>query len=73
MSSDEALVEEAIMKVLVYSARPYDNKFLEAANQNEHELHFTVLARARSEIADVLNSCLGNGGHSLLCKESLMT
>ena len=27
------------MKVLVYSARPYDKKFLEAANQR-HELHF---------------------------------
>jgi D-lactate dehydrogenase len=42
------------MKVLVYSARPYDKEFLEAANQNKHELHFiearleestTVLAR----------------------------
>ncbi len=28
------------MKVLVYSARPYDKEFLEAANQNQHELHF---------------------------------
>ena len=28
------------MKVLVYSARPYDKKFLEAANQKKHELHF---------------------------------
>jgi D-lactate dehydrogenase len=42
------------MKVLVYSARPYDKEFLEAANQNKHELHYvearleestTVLAR----------------------------
>jgi D-lactate dehydrogenase len=42
------------MKVLVYSTRPYDKKFLEAANENKHELHFiearleestTVLAR----------------------------
>ena len=42
------------MKVLVYSARPYDKEFLEAANQNKHELHFiearleestTILAR----------------------------
>jgi D-lactate dehydrogenase len=42
------------MKVLVYSTRPYDKEFLEAANQNKHELHFiearleestTVLAR----------------------------
>jgi D-lactate dehydrogenase len=32
--------EETIMKVLVYSARPYDKKFLEAANQKKHELHF---------------------------------
>jgi D-lactate dehydrogenase len=47
-------IEEATMKVLVYSARPYDKEFLEAANQNKHELHFiearleentTVLAR----------------------------
>jgi D-lactate dehydrogenase len=46
--------EEAIMKVLVYSARPYDKEYLEAANQDKHELHFietrlgentTVLAR----------------------------
>jgi D-lactate dehydrogenase len=29
------------MKVLVYSARPYDQDFLKAANQAEHELHFT--------------------------------
>jgi D-lactate dehydrogenase len=28
------------MKVLIYSARPYDKKFLEAANQNKHKLHF---------------------------------
>jgi D-lactate dehydrogenase len=42
------------MKVLVYSTRPYDKEFLEAANENKHELHFiearleestTVLAR----------------------------
>ena len=42
------------MKVLVYSTRPYDKEFLEAANQNKHELHFvearleestTILAR----------------------------
>jgi D-lactate dehydrogenase len=42
------------MKVLIYSARPYDKKFLEAANQNKHKLHFiearleegtTILAR----------------------------
>jgi D-lactate dehydrogenase len=29
------------MKVLVYSARSYDQEFLEAANQGKHELHFT--------------------------------
>jgi len=29
------------MKVLVYSARPYDQKFLKAANQGKHELLFT--------------------------------
>jgi len=28
------------MKVLVYSARPYDKEFLNAANQKKHELHF---------------------------------
>ena len=28
------------MKVLIYSARPYDKKFLEAANQKKHKLHF---------------------------------
>jgi D-lactate dehydrogenase len=33
-------MKETIMKVLVYSARPYDREFLEAANQNKHELHF---------------------------------
>jgi len=42
------------MKVLVYSTRSYDKEFLEAANQNKHELNFiearleestTVLAR----------------------------
>jgi len=29
------------MKVLVYSARPYDKEFLNAANQKKHELRFT--------------------------------
>lgn len=29
------------MKVLVYSTRSYDKEFLEAANQNKYELHFT--------------------------------
>jgi D-lactate dehydrogenase len=29
------------MKVLVYSARPYDQEFLNAANRVKHELHFT--------------------------------
>jgi D-lactate dehydrogenase len=29
------------MKVLVYSARSYDQEFLNAANQGKHELHFT--------------------------------
>jgi D-lactate dehydrogenase len=28
------------MKVLVYSARPYDKEFLEAANKNRHELNY---------------------------------
>ena len=28
------------MKVLVYSVRPYDKKFLEAVNKKQHELHF---------------------------------
>ncbi|MDY0039777.1 MAG: 2-hydroxyacid dehydrogenase [Desulforhabdus sp.] len=28
------------MKVLVYSSRPYDKKFLEAANQGRHEIQF---------------------------------
>ena len=28
------------MKVLVYSSRPYDKKFLGSANQKKHELHF---------------------------------
>ena len=28
------------MKVLVYSARAYDQKFLRAANHRKHELHF---------------------------------
>jgi D-lactate dehydrogenase len=32
--------EEAIMKVLVYSARSYDKEFLETANQDKHELYF---------------------------------
>jgi D-lactate dehydrogenase len=29
------------MKVLVYSSRPYDREFLERANQEKHEFHFT--------------------------------
>lgn len=29
------------MKVLVYSARSYDRAFLDSANQDKHELHFT--------------------------------
>jgi D-lactate dehydrogenase len=56
------------MKVLVYSARPYDKEFLEAANKNKHELHFiearleestTVLARQYPSVCcfvdDILN------------------
>jgi D-lactate dehydrogenase len=34
-------IKEATMKVLVYSARSYDQEFLSAANQGKHELHFT--------------------------------
>lgn len=29
------------MKILVYSSRPYDREFLERANQEKHEFHFT--------------------------------
>ena len=29
------------MKTLVYSSRPYDKEFLEEANKDKHELHFT--------------------------------
>jgi D-lactate dehydrogenase len=56
------------MNVLVYSARPYDKEFLEAANQNQHELHYiearleestAVLARGSLAVCgfvdDVLN------------------
>jgi D-lactate dehydrogenase len=56
------------MKVLVYSARPYDKEFLEAANQSKHKLHFvearleectTVLARQYPVVCcfvdDILN------------------
>jgi D-lactate dehydrogenase len=68
MSSDGILVEEAMMKVLVYSARSYDQEFLKAANQGKHELHFTetrlderttVLARQYPSVCcfvdDILN------------------
>jgi D-lactate dehydrogenase len=68
MSSEGALVEEAIMKVLVYSARPYDRKFLEAANHKKHKLNFvearldastTALARQYPSVCcfvdDILN------------------
>jgi D-lactate dehydrogenase len=51
VSSDWALVEEAIMKVLVYSARPYDKEFLEAANQDKHELNFIEARLAESTTA----------------------
>ena len=56
------------MKVLVYSARSYDQEFLKAANQGEHELYFTethlderttVLARQYPSVCcfvdDILN------------------
>jgi D-lactate dehydrogenase len=59
------------MKVLVYSTRPYDKEFLEAANQNKHELHFiearleestTILARGFPSVCcfvdDLHPSCL---------------
>jgi D-lactate dehydrogenase len=39
------------MKVLVYSARPYDKEFLEAANQNKHELNFVETRLAESTAA----------------------
>jgi D-lactate dehydrogenase len=29
------------MKVLVYSSRPYDREFMEAASKGKHEFHFT--------------------------------
>ena len=38
------------MKVLVYSARPYDQEFLKAANHGKHELHF-VEARLEERTA----------------------
>ncbi len=38
------------MKVLVYSSRPYDQQFLEAANKGKHEYHF-VEARLEQHTA----------------------
>ena len=29
------------MKVFVYSTRPYDQQWLDQANKNKHELHYT--------------------------------
>ena len=55
------------MKVLVYSARPYDKKFLEVANQKKHELHFiearldestTVLARQYTSVCCFVDDIL---------------
>jgi len=39
------------MKALVYSARSYDKEFLEAANQNKHELNFVETRLAESTAA----------------------
>jgi D-lactate dehydrogenase len=39
------------MKVLVYSARSYDKEFLEAANNNKHELNFVETRLAESTAA----------------------
>jgi D-lactate dehydrogenase len=67
MSSDGILVEEAIMKVLVYSARSYDQEFLKTANQGKHELIFTeaqleerttVLARQYPSVCCFVNDIL---------------
>jgi len=52
---------EAIVKVLVYSSRPYDQEFLEAANQNKHELHFI---EARLEESTTV---LASGFPSICC------
>ena len=49
------------MKVLVYSARPYDKEFLEAANQNQHELHF-IEARLEENAA-----VLAHGSFAVCC------
>jgi D-lactate dehydrogenase len=54
-------IEEAIMKVIVYSARPYDKEFLEAADKNKHELHF-VEARL-----DERTTVLARGALSVCC------
>jgi len=38
------------MKVLVYSARPYDERFLREANQGQHELHFVETRLERQTV-----------------------
>jgi D-lactate dehydrogenase len=42
------------MKILVYSTRPYDKEYLDAANRGSHELHFyeTRLERRTATLAD---------------------
>jgi lactate dehydrogenase-like 2-hydroxyacid dehydrogenase len=39
------------MKVLVYSTRPYDKEFLEAANQKKHKLNFVETRLGKSTTA----------------------
>ncbi len=58
------------MNVLVYSNRPYDREFLEAANQGKHELHFTearleeqtaMLARGFAAVCCFVSDDVGAG------------